>query len=160
QGNRIGTDITGTHALANGSNGVELNGSHVIVGGTAPGAGNVISGNLGNGVLILASPFFSILASDNLVEGNFIGTNATGTSPVGNGMDGIGIFGNFFGATNNSIGGTSLGAGNIIAFNGHNGVTIGAFAFDPSTVEDSILSNSIFANGALGIDLADDGVTL
>ena len=52
-----------------------------------------------------------------------------------------------------------IGAGNIIAYNGHNGVTVGEFSFDSSTVEDPILSNSIFANAALGIDLGDDGVT-
>src|SRR5262249_16849655 len=80
-------------------------------------------------------------------------------SPLGNGADGVAIFGQFIGATNNSIGGTSIGAGNIIAYNGHNGVTIGSFSFDSSTVADSVLSNSIFANGALGIDLGNDGVT-
>ncbi len=69
------------------------------------------------------------------------------------------MFGKFIGATNNSIGATTVGAGNIIAFNGHNGVTIGGFSFDSSSVDDPILSNSIFGNSALGIDLGDDGVT-
>jgi len=158
-GNRIGTDITGTNALANQGNGVEIDASNVTVGGTADRAANVISGNGLDGILIDTNFVFDLPSSDNLVEGNFVGTDATGTRPLGNGADGIAISGQFIGATNNTIGGTSIKAGNIIAYNGHNGVTVGEFAFDSSTVEDSILSNSIFANGSLGIDLGDDGVT-
>src|SRR5262249_56377341 len=63
-----------------------------------------------------------------------------------------------FNATNNTVGGTATGAGNVIAFNGHNGVTVGLFSFD-SSAGNAILSNSIFGNGALGIDLGDDRVT-
>ena len=82
------------------------------------------------------------------MEGNFVGTDATGTRPIGNGTDGVAIFGEFIGAANNTIGGTATGAGNIIAFNTHNGVIVGELLFDSSTVENPILSNSIFANGA------------
>ena len=59
------------------------------------------------------------------------------------------------GASSNSIGGTVTGAGNTIAFNLDNGVdVVGA-----TTTGNSILSNLIFGNGLLGIDLGDDGVT-
>src|SRR5262249_36950428 len=51
------------------------------------------------------------------------------------------------------IGGTHSGAGNIIAFNGGAGVLIS------SGTGNAILSNAIFSNGALGIDLAPAGVT-
>jgi hypothetical protein len=161
QGNRIGTDITGTTAIPNFGNGVEIDASTVSVGGTTPGAGNIISGNFGDGVVISAFSTFGLTvpANDNLIRGNFIGTDATGTIPLGNFADGVGIFGNFIGAVANTVGGTATGAANIIAYNGHNGVTVGGFTFDSSAVQNSVLSNSIFANGALGIDLGDDGVT-
>ncbi len=158
-GNRIGTDLTGTVALPNQGSGVEIDGSGVIVGGTAPGAGNVISGNDLDGIVIIANGNFDVPADDNLVQGNFIGTDATGTRPLGNAANGVGILGEFIGAANNTIGGTSAGAGNIIAFNAGNGVSVGESPFDSTTVDDAVLSNSIFSNGSLGIDLGEDGVT-
>ena len=77
------------------------------IGGTAAGAGNVISGNAGNGS-------GSIRQRDQprrgqLVEGNYIGTNAAGNAALANGGDGI-----FASAAANTIGGTAAGAGNII----------------------------------------------
>ncbi len=109
QGNLIGTDVTGTVALGNISFGVVLGcpaGTNNLVGGTAPGARNVISGNGRDGVLLC-------LANGNRVEGNFIGTDVTGTMALGNGQ-GVSIFiGN-----NNTVGGTASGAGNVISGNG------------------------------------------
>ena len=94
-------------------------------------------------------------ATGNLVEGNYIGTDITGTPPLGNEIDGI-IFSN--NASDNTIGGTARGQGNTIAFNVAAGVIV------QSGTGDSILSNSIFSNGHLGIDLVapgdpSDGVT-
>jgi hypothetical protein len=150
QGNYIGTDITGTRALGNALDGVFVqNVTFTFVGGTVPGAGNVISGNGGHGVHI-----FDTLAHDTLVQRNLIGTQKDGASPLGNGLDGVFLKN----ASNNQIGGTDPLAGNTIAFNAGNGVTVGANASDTST-GNAILSNSIFSNGKLGIDLANDGVT-
>ena len=76
-GNLIGTDITGTKALGNGESGVDMyggNGSDSTVGGTAAGAGNVISGN----------PVGIELAGPYVIQGNFIGTDPSGTLSVGN----------------------------------------------------------------------------
>ncbi len=81
---------------------------------------------------------------------------------VFNRRDGVRIFN---GASDNLVGGTDDDAGNIITYNGVNGVTIGA---DPVTggsnptdtsVDNGILGNSIFANAVLGIDLGNDGPT-
>ena len=162
QGNEIGTDITGTTYLSNDGNGVNIQASGVTVGGAAAGAGNLISGNSQNGVLIAPSEYsygLSNTANDNLVEGNLIGTDVTGTANLGNAASGVAIFGNSYGASNNSIGGTAAGAANIIAFNGGNGVTVGAYSSDTAAIDNSILSNSIHDNAGLGIDLGDDGVT-
>src|SRR5205823_1727056 len=142
EGNRIGTDVSGTRILANRGNGVEIAASDVQIGGTAPGAGNLISGNAQDGILIAPSFSFFTPANGNLVQGNLIGTDATGTAPLGNGSDGVSISGQFIGASNNTIGGTAVGAGNTIAYNGHNGVTVGSFSFDSSSIANPILSNS------------------
>jgi hypothetical protein len=85
------------------------------IGGTTAGAGNVISGNTGAGVMLSGSG-----TNNNLVEGNYIGTDPTGTSALGNG-EGVLILG---GAIDNTIGGTIAGAGNVISSNSGDGVEI------------------------------------
>jgi hypothetical protein len=83
------------------------------------------------------------------VTGNFIGLNAQGSAPLGNGVNGVYVAQ----GTNVAIGGTAPGAGNVIAFNGSAGVvTVGS--------RTSILSNSIYGNAGLGIDRGDNGVSL
>jgi titin len=155
QGNFIGTDLTGTQAHGNGV-GVEVAGMahNNTVGGTSAAARNLISGNT-NGVVIQDSG-----TSGNVVEGNYVGTDITGTKALGNGV-GVEVVG---GAHNNVIGGALAplqvpsGVGNVIAFNKGAGVVIGSSITDSATVGNTIRGNSIFANG-FGIDLGNDGVT-
>src|SRR5713226_3900676 len=52
-GNYIGTDITGTIAMANAKDGIEIDGPNNIIGGTTAAARNVISGNLGTGGIVI-----------------------------------------------------------------------------------------------------------
>jgi titin len=145
QGNFIGTDVTGTQALGNGSHGVYLETSFGSqIGGTEPGAGNLISGNGGSGVFLGSSGF------GNLVQGNLIGTDISGSQPLGNARDGVHAD-NMNDARGNTIGGEAPGAGNTIAFNGNDGVVV-----DRST-NIAILGNAIFANGHLGIELLRGG---
>jgi hypothetical protein len=140
EGNYIGTDVSGTKSLGNSSNGVEVNfatiGSNTI-GGTSAGAGNLISGNGSNGILLLE-------AFDTQIFGNSIGTNAAKSAALGNG--GAGVFVTQF-SLSNAIGGTTAGAGNTIGFNAGAGVFVD-FGFG-----NLISGNSIYSNGALGIDL-------
>jgi titin len=149
QGNFIGTDITGSLSLGNVLDGVIiwLNASGNTVGGTATGARNVISGNSRDGVEI-----FNAGATGNLIQGNSIGTQADGSSPLGNGSSGVVISD----APGNTVGGTSAAASNTIAFNG---VFFGAGVFVGSGTGNGILGNSIFSNFSQGIDLSGDGVT-
>ena len=151
QGNLVGTDVTDSTALVNDGKGVDINGDDNTIGGTTPGSGNVLSGNSSNGIVLVFSS-----ASGNLMEGNSIGTNLAGTIPIPNQSDGIQLF---FSASDNTIGGTASGAGNIIADNQGDGVTVGLSPGD-QCVGDTILSNSIFGNSQIGIDLGNDGVTL
>jgi titin len=136
QGNLIGTDVTGTRPLGN-AYGLSIFGPNNLIGGTEAGAGNVISGNGWDGVYI-SSP-----GGGNLVQGNHIGTDVTGTQPLGNGRHGVHIDR----YNNNTIGGEAPGAGNTIAFSGGDGVLV-----DRGN-GNAILGNAIFANGNLGIEL-------
>jgi titin len=141
QGSYIGTDASGTVALGN-STGVYIGGPGNTIGGTTAAAGNVISGNSADGVSISGSG-----ATGNLVEGNYIGTDVTGTAPLGNGGNGVLVAL----AANNTIGGTATGAGNVIANNGNDGVLVNA------GTGNAIRANSIFSNTNLGIELVNNG---
>jgi hypothetical protein len=154
QGNLIGTDVSGTNVLANGRSGVSIffGAQTNIVGGTVLGARNVISGNGGDGVLIGNQNGSSNTTGNNIVQGNFIGTDANGTLALGNSGNGINIFNS---AASNTIGGTTAGAGNVIWNNRGNGILITT----STAINNAILSNSIYDNGGLGIDLGGDGVT-
>lgn len=142
QGNRIGTNAAGTVKLASGSAGIRsAAGSFVTVGGGAAGAGNVISGGT-NGILIEGGS----LGTGWKIQGNTIGTDITGTALLGNSLCGI-----LMTAGSGSIGGANPGEGNIIAFNGTQGVTVG------SATGWAILGNSIFGNSGMGISLGSGG---
>jgi CSLREA domain-containing protein len=152
EGNSIGTDVTGTLALGNAGNGVRIVDSPKnVIGGTNPesriphlASRNLISGNTGSGVFIQGER-----ATGNLVQGNFIGTERGGRSPLGNGKHGV-----LIAAGAHTIGGTAKGAENTIAFNGSGGIVVVEGAGN------AFLSNSIFGNTGLGLDLGNDGKTL
>jgi hypothetical protein len=110
-GNRLGTDAGGSTSLGNGGDGVIVYSSGNTVGGDTPLAGNLISGNAGNGI--------DLVGNNNLVEGNLVGTDAAGTVALGNGGDGVIIF-----STGNTVGGLTAAAGNVISGNTKNGVEI------------------------------------
>ncbi len=141
QGNRIGTSADGMSKIPNGGDGIHIDlGNNNLIGGSAPGAGNLISGNgkvssglgRGNGI--------SIGSLNNIIQGNLIGTDATGTGPLGNLDDGI------FGGRNTTVGGTGVGEGNVIAFNGLRGISNNG----PLGTANSYRGNSIHSNGASG----------
>jgi CSLREA domain-containing protein len=157
QGNYIGTNASGTAAVPNIDNfggAVLVRAPGNTIGGTAPGAGNLISGNSGAGVVI-GFLFGNVPpATDNVVAGNLIGTLADGVTPLGNTGHGIHI-GFFSPGLRNTIGGLSASAANTIAFNRGAGVFV-----ETNSNQNAILSNSIHSNAQLGIDLAPPGLTL
>ena len=157
QGNFIGTDRSGTSAIGNAlfgviiDNGAERN----FIGTDGDGStdhneGNLISGNV-HGVSIQ-------LAGHNVVAGNLIGTDVTGTGPLSNTGPGVFVAS---AARFNTIGGTMAGTGNTIAYNGNTGVLVTSpSSFLPLIGNgNAILSNSIFSIAGLGIDLVPPVVT-
>ena len=121
-GNYIGTDGTGTRAISNDLAGIRTQACSNLIGGATAGSGNLISGNGQEGIWLVGT---NGEVAGNLVQGNLIGLDVTGTSGLGNGNAGIGISS----AANNQIGGAILGARNMISGNGNNGLfLIGAGA--------------------------------
>jgi hypothetical protein len=154
QGNYIGTDVNGTADLGNTNQGIAIfaatlgdMSTNTVIGGTAAGAGNLISGNNGRGIHAHDAG-----VTGTVIQGNKIGTNALGTAGIPNSQDGIRLYNS---TSNNTIGGTAANAGNLIAFNGGDGVRLLADAGNGN----SILGNAIYSNTLLGIDLNDDGVS-
>src|SRR5215207_72148 len=150
QGNFLGTDPAGTTAQGNNSDGIAMGSSNVVVGGTLPSMRNLISANRLAGVVI----FNFETGTNNKVLGNLIGTDKNGSANLGNGNSGVFILAQ---APNNSA--TTV-QNNTIAFNGNTTEppvrgTDGVVLFGDVGTTDTILSNSIFANKGLGIDLID-----
>ena len=136
EGNFIGTATDGVTDLGNAVDGVVLDNAPLnTIGGTASGAGNVISGN-NRGVVITGAG-----SMNNLIQGNFIGTDLTATYVVANKIDGVFVTA---GASNNTIGGLPSGAGNTIDDNAGDGVNL------DSGTGNAILSDGIYANNAPG----------
>jgi uncharacterized repeat protein (TIGR01451 family) len=114
-----------------------------ITAGNSEVRGLIINGFAGQGILLQTG-------GNNVIQGNYIGTDSTGSGAAGNGGDGVRILN----SASNLIGGdTSLNQDNIIAFNGNAGVSV------ISGSQNRITGNSVFSNGAPGIDLSPSGVT-
>lgn len=150
-GNLIGTDAAGTAVRANNQRGISVNG--------APGTtidANVVAGS-STGIDI-----HNVGADGTVVTNNKIGTDVGETLDFGNGT-GVQVFFSAGGSPNGAtIGGA--GAGNVIAHSTGTGVSIlggfsGNVAMNTFPVGVEIRENRIFANGGLGIDLHQDGVT-
>ena len=131
-GNYIGTDPTGTLKRPNGWDGIEISNAHDnIVGGTDAAARNIISGNTTHGLELVGSG-----SVRNQVLGNYIGVDRTGTLALGNGGQGLVIWQR---ASNNAVGGTEAGAGNVISGNSADGVHIR----DSGTSGNAVLGNHV-----------------
>ena len=146
-GNFIGTDATGTRAVANSGSGVVVfGGSGTTIGGTEPGSGNLISGNgtdpfADAGILYVERFVNQGGQVSDRIEGNRIGTDVSGTLPVPNRGSGV----RFGRAYDIAIGGRSAAAGNLIAYNAGAGVRItGGYGIP-------VLSNAMHDNGGGGI---------
>jgi parallel beta-helix repeat protein len=140
--NRIGTDSAGANSAPNTGAGIAVFtgafNNHIT--------GNQISGNTLQGIYFSGTPVLPV--TGNIVQGNRIGTAASGLTALPN-VQGIVFDSN---SLNNTIGGTDPGQANIIAFNTQSGIVANG-----SNIQGNKFSgNSIFQNAILGIDLLDD----
>jgi hypothetical protein len=141
-GNYIGSDVNGTAALGNVDDGIWGGGGarYNVIGGTAAGERNIISGNGGEGVEISGAG-----SNNNRVIGNYIGTDVTGSTDLGNAGRGIGI----------NSGGMADGAKqniiekNVISGNDWNGMDIWGTGTESNTVRDNYIGTNSSGNGAL-----------
>ena len=153
-GNYIGTDATGMLDLGNTGRGIwlESGSNNNVIGGTSADERNVIAGNNNSGILIGDGASPGSNSTGNVIQGNYIGVAADGTTALGNLQHGVQLS---RGVDNNLIGGTAAGAGNIIANSQWRGINVQLA--DSTGI--TILGNLIYDNGLTGIDLEDDGVT-
>ena len=162
--NNVGTDASGTVALGNARNGILVTGRATgnLIGGQAtagndptagvfarPPQGNLISGNGANGVLVNNG------STGTLLSGNFVGTDASGNSPLGNRLDGVAIAN----ANGNSLIGCTFQQDpfvfyNVLSGNGGNGLRV--TNSNDTTVQANFMgvgadNASVVANGGDGL---------
>jgi len=132
QGNYLNTDETGTQALSSGVDGILLlESSNNLIGDTTAAGRNLIVGDVR-----IKGPD----AANNTVQGNYLGTDISGTVALNTWGGGVTIE---QGAQNNTIGGTSAGARNLISGNNSGGVTI----------DDTSSSGNVVINNYIGVDV-------
>jgi hypothetical protein len=151
-GDFIGTDATGTQDRGNDSSGILVNAKGVRIGSIVRADRNLISGNTSSGINL------GIAAGNATIQGNLIGTRKNARKGMPNEGDGVFITG----SKGNLVGGPFSGQGNVIAFNGGDGVNLISVTLSGDTLVPTgnrITNNSIFSNTGDGIDLADDGPT-
>jgi len=149
EGNWIGVDATGAAALSNGQTGVQIvSGAY----GNTIGPDNIISGNVGPGIDI-----WSAGTNGNHVEGNFIGTDLTGTAAIPNASTNGGIF-IHNAAQGNVIGGTTAGERNLISGNTGQGIRISGAGTDLTVISGNYIGldvggTSLIPNGYEGVGI-------
>ena len=143
QGNYVGTNTAGTADLGNSLDGIRIdNSANNIIGGTTTQTRNIISGNNIHGVRIIGSA-----STSNTVQGNYIGVNSSGSGALGNSYNGIWVAA---GASNNLLGGTALGAGNVISGNSDTGLEIQDSNSTGNRVEGNIIGLNAAGTAAIG----------
>jgi Leucine-rich repeat (LRR) protein/subtilisin-like proprotein convertase family protein len=141
QGNLIGTDATGTRNFGSNSQAIriETGADGTMIGGASANARNIISGSK-------TTQGISISGNNTTIQGNYIGTDITGTQAIPNAQSGIYLFEP---SSNNLIGGTGIGEGNMIANNNNYGIGVQGIA----SINNTIAGNSLFSNNGVGISI-------
>lgn len=133
----IGTNVAGNADLGNGKGGISLFSKDNQVGGPNAADRNVVSGNGGKSAIIGPGIQTTEAGGGNVIEGNYVGVAANGTTALGNAS--VGVYVTDHGTTVRH---------NVIAYNGSAGVSFG-----PNSVDNLVTENSIFGNVGLGIDV-------
>lgn len=137
QGNWIGLNAAGG-SLSNAAGGIFSEGRDNLIGGTEAGAGNVISGNGFFGIL-LSSP-----GSNQIIQGNFVGTDSLGQSAIPNLGKGIVV-----NSVRNLIGGTESAARNVISGNVGPGIQVGGSDAIGNVIQGNLIGVNALHTGAV-----------
>jgi parallel beta-helix repeat protein len=151
QGNFVGVDASGTAALGNGGFGVQAGGgsSDALIGGTSPAARNVISGSASTGVFLGSGG-----GTGHVVLGNYIGTDASGSTAIPNNGYGVDVSS----SPGMTIGGGAPGAGNLISGNTLGGVSLGGLFTSGNVVQGNRIGTD--STGSLPIPSGNYGVQI
>ena len=138
-------------AAVSNQGGIRIESASNTVGGAATADRNVISGNDGDGDSAGGVVLFGAAATGNRILGNYIGTDFNGTAALGNDGDGIRVIN----ADNNTIGGTSTGARNVISGNNDDGIKL-------DNADGNVVLGNWIGQGATGAARAngDDGIDI
>ena len=148
-GNYIGLNSSGDSALGNGLSGVLiLRAPNNAVGKPTGGEGNIISGNVGEGVTVSGTG-----STGNTIEGNIIGLDASASIAIPNGTSGVYIYA---GAQSNRVGGEVSGAANIIAGNLGPGIYLVGLDTDNNFIKGNLIG--LASSGSLGLGNGGDGI--
>ena len=137
-------------SLGNQIAGIAIDGaSSNTVGGLTPDARNLVSGNVGDGIVLRTTG-----ATGNVIRGNYIGTDLSGSAALGNTDDGVSVEG----VAGNTIGGATAAERNVISGNEGDGVAL----FTIDATGNSIIGNFIGldAAGTDAVGNGDDGVVI
>lgn len=150
-GNYIGTDPTGSNAIPNGASGIFIGNSASgnIIGSANPAGRNVISGNSQYGIWISNTV-------NNVIEGNYLGLNASGETALANQLSGIGLFG----GSQNLIGGTVAGAGNVLSGNLEYGIDIANAVTTGNWIEGNLIGLDAAGTNGIGNGTGYGGILL
>jgi len=136
-GNFIGLNVANTD-IGNSGDGVRVVAPLNIIGGSASGAGNIISGNNSQGIEITTAGL------NTIIRGNYIGTESTGTLDRGNTSDGI-----FTAAGGLIIGGSNAGEGNLISGNNGDGIELNGINATNNLIQGNIIGATASGTTAL-----------
>ncbi|MGD8415393.1 MAG: T9SS type A sorting domain-containing protein, partial [Candidatus Latescibacterota bacterium] len=155
-GNYIGTDISGSARLGNASGGILFNGSGNRIGGANEDDRNLVSGNLGSGIVIF-DPDGTIASIGNTVIGNWVGLTSTGDDTLGNLGTGIRIAG-----SSNRVGGPGPGEGNVVAASSFAAISIRGDETPDSVAHNIVQGNLLGTNGdgSKAFGNVEDGVAI
>ncbi|MBI5219760.1 MAG: right-handed parallel beta-helix repeat-containing protein [Bacteroidia bacterium] len=149
KGNYVGVDRTGSFAKGN-YDGISIEGTakRNIIGGSTAGEGNLVSGNVAYGI-----PIFGAGCDSNIVIGNIVGLDVTGSYAISN------TYGLLFddGARYNRVGGFASGERNV--FSGNSGY--GLFLYNMGTCCNDVIGNYIGTDitGTIAVPNA-NGITI
>lgn len=146
-GNFIGVAADGVTPAGNGENGIKVRYSQNVTIRGGDGYPQIISGHSQNGIFLSPNGSYVQFCSNITIQGNFIGTDITGTNAIPNNT---GIY--IWGGLRNTIGGTSPGQRNVIAGNHGKGIDIAGI----KVLEIFGHSNTVYGNY---IGLGADGET-